>query len=253
MNKKTIVTGFLTAVIASSLILTTSVSAFWPFDGLFSKGSVKAAVTDIKTKIGINNTGGKAVNPAIMAERNEDVVLRNLKIMTVACNEIAGKQIQLDQTTRQTYMAKNTGNKMENTRAIKAVETDYKEMNSVATQLKAKCAEIIKLNTRFTKVAPAEQTCGGRTGKLCSEGYTCNYGNGNVNAKMTPDAMGKCVKSVSEGKVTTPPTTEKEIPPIRIGRVRCDVSSSMSNNGCPEFTKCQAVTTGALEGYCVSN
>jgi len=52
MNKKTLTIGFLSAMIAGSVVFASSASAFWPFDKPIQKGEVKAAVTDSAKKSG---------------------------------------------------------------------------------------------------------------------------------------------------------------------------------------------------------
>src|SRR3989338_4354392 len=81
MNKKTIIIGFLSAMIAGSVVFASSASSFWPFDALFSKGQVKAVTTDI-------------------APGNRyEAIASILSTMKSACDRFSGPQIQIEKTT----------------------------------------------------------------------------------------------------------------------------------------------------------
>ncbi len=63
MNKKTIATGFVTAMVMGSLLFTSSALAFWPFDGLFNKGEVMGESTDEAGGISLEEQKKISANP----------------------------------------------------------------------------------------------------------------------------------------------------------------------------------------------
>ena len=221
MNKKTLATGVLTAVAVSSLLFTTSVSAFWPFDGLFGKGSVKAAVTNFRApqpmpgKINIGN----------------DVVMRNLATMVEACNEIAKNPIQITPQPRQPMQGSTN---IDRVAVQKLAVTDAKasaELNSVMSLLKTKCSEIAILNERFGKIVVTTP---------CIPRPVCNGRDCPTFAKTDESKYCKPTEVQGDWPKQTPPAVTGA--PIN-GRVKC--FSVADGNGCPEKMACNKAS-----GYC---
>lgn len=130
MNKKTIIIGFLSAMIAGSVVFASSASAFWPFDALFSKGQVKAVTTDI-------------------APGNRYEAIANiLSTMKSACDRFSGPQIQIEKTTGDNLM---TGEEF-TTGSWSEDKTGTRELASIEKVIKVRCAQITTLYTRLKKL-----------------------------------------------------------------------------------------------------
>lgn len=114
MNKKIVSLGFLSAVVAGSVLTTSSVSAFWPFDSLFSKGSVKASTTS---------------TPVLMSR--VELLAQSFNTINSACKDLAAR----------------TGGKG----SLGSTAKD-KELASIDASLQKKCVEIKVLSERLRKI-----------------------------------------------------------------------------------------------------
>lgn len=158
MNKKTLTVGFLSAVVAGSVLLTSSVSAFWPFDGLFKKGEVKAVST--------SNISSQRTRVTTLAS--------TIKAMKVACDQLygaTGKGGTLPGTQKSWEMIEAKSGEAKTTRTTaksiaegekpgnwKEDSSSIKEIASIDASLKLRCAEITRLYNRVTKIYKMEDT-----------------------------------------------------------------------------------------------
>ncbi|HBC45128.1 MAG: hypothetical protein UX08_C0003G0094 [Candidatus Collierbacteria bacterium GW2011_GWB1_45_35] len=130
MNKKTIIIGFLSAMIAGSVVFASSASSFWPFDALFSKGQVKAVTTDI-------------------APGNRyEAIASILSTMKSACDRFSGPQIQIEKTTDDDIVA---GDNFKDGKWSED-KTGTRELASIEKVIKVRCAQITTLYDRLKKL-----------------------------------------------------------------------------------------------------
>lgn len=226
MNTKTFTTGLLSAVIASSVLFTTSASAFWPFDALFNKGEVKAAVSD------------KVYRPESDDRANK--LATTLKTMSAICDEMystapirkpqpgevdpaTGKVVAAQNgntgvvSPKRTSVEQNEGNDNfresgsagNNNRILPSMGKPApmsKELEAINSALRDRCTNIKNINQRLLKIyTPPTSTptsvvtgtsCGGLRGVACPAGYTCTYKEKkNILGRVTPDSTGTCVPS----------------------------------------------------------
>jgi hypothetical protein len=148
MSNKNLIAGFLSATVFSAVLLTTSASAFWPFDTLFSKGIVKAITTDMENTTGSKkNTWAPETRPT--GTLPQMTVVNAITAMNSICEKLemtssmkTGKQ----QTEKATTGAETITDK-------KIVIMD-KEVSDIHNKLKSECLNIKKLNARLGKVSP---------------------------------------------------------------------------------------------------
>jgi len=144
MNKKMLSMGFFAAVVASSVLLTSSVSAFWPFDGLFEKGEVKAATTqrvmpvkiEPNTKTPIRSTT-KEIAALIVACKN----IVNIDNPKFGPHIMGGKEVGKTLSPEETI-----------SEDIVLDKTNLASYVSIRKSLIVKCNEILKMAPRFDPV-----------------------------------------------------------------------------------------------------
>jgi hypothetical protein len=150
MSNKNFIAGFLSATVFSAVFLTTSASAFWPFDNLFSKGIVKAITTDMENTTGSKkNTWAPETRPTgtlpQMTVVNAITAMNSIceKLETSTSMKIGNQKKQVDgsETTNETISEK------------KIVVMD-KEISDIHNKLRSECLNIKKLNARLGKVSP---------------------------------------------------------------------------------------------------
>ncbi len=235
MNKK-LVTSILTAGFLFSFVLTTSASAFWPFDALFKKsGDVKAETTEKKMLVGDVGPGGSRAY----------MTYQTLVTMNDACRRMFSQtyptptKVRVTPSAREGYAANGRDVASDKKMAADSTESinrmyelefgidskSERELTAIYTNLKARCDNIANLTTRMQKIykgaikptdivvspTPA-QVCGGIQGKMCPDGYRCSYEDSVSNTdnkrmvgkKIVADATGICVPDKPRPFVTKP-------------------------------------------------
>lgn len=156
MNKKTLTIGLLSAMVAGSVLFASSASAFWPFDGWFQKGEVKAVTTDISRQ-----------NTRITQ------IARSLKVMKTACDQLYGEvgvgplndgevqqvvtsdgnvaEIPIGKLSDES-VKKMGGSLVMETGIWKEDDNGARELRAIEAGLKARCNQINSLYTRLMKL-----------------------------------------------------------------------------------------------------
>jgi hypothetical protein len=151
MNKNKLAVSLFSLVMVGALISPVSASAFWPFDGLFNKGEVKAAVTE---KVAVQ---GWAENS------NSAKLSKSLSQMKTICTDLfsttGATTGQTKEMPRQTAAgiaegeyAPNQRNKMPAPTNSQENKKVVSETNSLMSLMKNVCKQITTYNDRFGRV-----------------------------------------------------------------------------------------------------
>lgn len=158
MNKKILTVGFLSAVVAGSVLLTSSVSAFWPFDGLFKKGEVKAVTTEARSTTSRSNR--VAVLYKGLAEMNatcERLYGATERVgpleTTTPTPFIKGKVLQTTRPSNESSVSLEVENPvLKDTGSWKEDPSSIKELAAIDTTLKSRCETIKSLLVKIKKI-----------------------------------------------------------------------------------------------------